>query len=561
MGSEDDNIQIVFNGEIFNWREMRVELESLGFRFFSQTDTEVILRGYQAWGESVVKRLRGMFAIAIWNRISKTLWLVRDRAGEKPLFYCESRGIFAFGSNPAALLRIRMVDAIDQVGIACFLANSFIPHTHAAWKGLKVLPPAHALRISVGDEASVYRYWDFPRLGPRKSAWSDCRAAVEGALSDSVERCIDADVPVGVFLSGGVDSSIVAALAVKQKPRIKAFSLGFAEESHSELYYAERVAKHLGVEHHTVKIGVHDVIRCLPHLVEQYGQPFGDASAVPTFLISEFARQYVTVALSGDGGDELFGGYWRLQSGVYAGRYASMVPYWFRREVVPRIVERLGFFGKRLGALNALSLAKPGLGYTNNQSWYGRLREVAGYALTDALDDDFASYRTGNQIQRPEASVVQRVLYSDFQVQLPDAYLTKVDVASMAASLEVRAPFLDSALMEIAWSLPDRTKLYWGKRKILLKEIAARYVPSEVIYRRKMGFGMPLSSWFNGDLGEYGSDLFKSSHSVELGLVKDGVYQRTLDVHKKTGEECTRLWLLLWLEVWTRKFRGQHFRG
>jgi len=555
MESEDGRVQVTFNGEIYNWRELRSELVSNGQTFVSHSDTEVLLNGYQVWGDALMLRLHGMFAFAIWDDTKKTLILSRDRAGEKPLFYLPIPEGLVFASTLLALRPFLAEVPLDPVAIACHLSHSFIPASHTVWCGVKVLPPANTLKLCPGDVPHVMRYWDLPRLGPQTRPWRQCTAEVEAALDESVRRCLDADVPAGVFLSGGVDSSLIAALAARHQPDIKSFSLGFSEEEYSEIRFAKSVARHLEIPHETVTIDVDDVLDCLPHLVQQFGQPFGDASAVPTYLLAKFASRKVKVCLSGDGGDELFGGYWRVQSGVYAARYDRYVPRWVRQRLVPPLAGRLGSLGNRWMALNRLSFGDGGAGYNNAESWFQRLGEVAGPRLQDALSADLAALRVGKAAPRTEASVLQRLLYDDFQVQLPDAYLTKVDVASMAASLEVRAPFLEPTLMELAWTLPDRTKLSWGRRKVLLKQIAARYVPEGVIYRPKMGFGLPLSEWFRGRLGEYAEALFQCSRAVDEGYISGRIFQQTLNKHRTSGGEATRLWLLLWLELWFRAYR------
>lgn len=552
MGSPDGRVQLVFNGEVYNWRELRLELEAEGVVFGSQSDTEVILHGYLAWGIALLPKLRGMFAIALWDGRAQQLLLARDRAGEKPLFYRHSPVGLMFASSTAALQTNQSNQNIDPVAIACHLAHGFIPGSHAIWTDVSVLPPAHFLVIGPGKAPKLERYWDFPRLRPSKRHLAECELAAETVLDDCVARCLDADVPVGVFLSGGVDSSLVAALAVRHQPGIQAFSLGFAEASHSELPYARRVAEHLGVNHHTVEITVDDVIDSLPHLVRQYGQPFGDGSAVPSYCVARLAREHVKVCLSGDGGDESFGGYWRMQSGVYAARYGACVPNWARQHVVPPLANKLGAIGQRWSAMNSLSLQPPGAGYSNNQSWLECLGEIAGPALLPALTVDLTTLRVGRAFDRPEASMVQCLLYDDFQVQLPDAYLTKVDVASMAASLEVRAPFLDQSLLELAWSLPDSAKLNWGRRKWLLKRIAARHVPPDVIYRPKMGFGMPLAQWFRGRLGDALEELLSRSVAEAEGWIKVAPVRRQLQEHRSGRDHATRLWLILWLELWFR---------
>lgn len=553
MSTPDAKFHLVFNGEIYNWRQLRAELEDAGYSFISQSDSEVVLQGYIAWGDALAERLEGMFAIAIWDTEKRTLYVARDRLGEKPLFYCASRERFVFASSPSALLSYVGAAQIDPEAIACHLSHTFIPASHTAWNGVAVLPPGTWLTVAPGGQMQIVRYWDFPRTGPLRKRWSTCLQEVESALNESVVKTLDADVPVGVFLSGGVDSSLVAAMAARHRPQLKAFSLGYAEARYSELPFAEKVARHIAIDHHSIILSVDEVIASLPHLVEQYGQPFGDASAVPTYHVSKFAREYVKVCLSGDGGDELFGGYWRLQAGVYAYCYGQVVPRCLRQNIVPWIASRAGRYGFRLSAMNSLSLARPGGGYTNSESWFNCLARVAGPRLKDVMDQRrLSELRVGKAVDRPEASIVQRLLYDDIQIQFPDALLTKVDVASMAASLEVRAPFLDRHLMELAWSLPDRTKLRYGERKRLLKQLAAAYVPKDVVYRPKMGFALPLDIWFSGRLGDYAATLFAESVSVERGYVAPGVFEETLALHRRTGKEATRLWLLLWLELWFR---------
>jgi len=552
MSSDDGSTQVIFNGELYNWRELRGELEDTGLSFSSQSDTEVIVQGYRAWGEGLIPRLRGMFALAIWDTTRDCLLLARDRSGEKPLFYLATSDFLAFSSTLVGLKRVLSKPQINPVAIACHLAHSFIPSNHTAWMGVEVLPPAHLLSVKPSHTVVVTRYWDFPRIGPSRAPSRKWEAAVEAVLDDSVARCLDADVPVGVFLSGGVDSSLVAALAARHRPSIPAFSLGFAEAEYSELPHARRVAEHLGLEHHTTEIGVDDVLACLPHLVVQYGQPFGDASAVPSYLVARLARRHVKVCLSGDGGDESFGGYWRMQSGVYAARYGAMIPRSIREKWIPRIAGRFGGIGRRWAAMNELSLMPPGAGYTNAESWFVRLPEFSGPKLRPALATNLAALRVGQASKYPEASIVQRLLYDDFQVQLPNAYLTKVDAASMAASLEVRAPFLDQRVIESAWGLPDAMKLSWGRRKWLLKRIAARWVPPEVVYRPKMGFGMPLAGWFRGKLGGVLENLLQDSVAVGEGWIQNGLVEQCLHAHRNGENHATRLWLVLWLELWFR---------
>ncbi len=556
MSSLDGRLQVVLNGEIYNWRELRSELLGAGYGFHSQSDTEVVVHGYSEWGERLIPRLRGMFALAIWDGAAERLLLARDRVGEKPLYYRVSDAGLEFASTTEALTRMGGGTQIDPAAIACYFAHSFIPATHTVWCGVQVLPPAHVLDFCPGGKPELRRYWDFPASRPVKVSDATALRTTEALIEDSVTRCLDADVPVGVFLSGGVDSSLVAAMAARLRPGLAAFTLGFAEQEFSELPHAREVAKHLGLAHHVLEVSVRDLIDCLPHLVVQYGQPFGDSSAVPLYLVSRLARQHVTVCLSGDGGDESFGGYWRLQAGVYAERYSRLVPEGVRRGVVPGIARQLGPLGQRWQAMNELSLARRGSSYSNFESWFRHLEQLAGPNLQPGLAHDLVACRTPSGTERPTATLTQRLLYDDFQVQLPDDYLTKVDVASMAASLEVRAPLLDQTVVEHAWLLPDDTKLRWGQRKWLLKRIAARWVPPSVIYRPKMGFALPLVHWWRGELGEWLDSLMTDSVAASSGWIRVEPVRRMLHAHQGGEDHQTRLWLVLWLELWFRLVRS-----
>lgn len=554
MPNEDGLIQVLLNGEIYNWRELREELVAQGHRFRSMSDSEVLSHGYEEWGEALFGRLRGMFALAIWDQSRSLLLLARDRLGEKPLFLLHDGEKTLFASSILALLAYNeMPQPINPDAIVCCLSHSFIPATHTVWHGIDVFPPAHYGVISPERGLSLHRYWNFPDEWPRAVSVSVTERELERVIDDSVRRCLDADVPVGVFLSGGVDSSLVSALAARHHPGLHSFSVGFEEEAWSELDYARKVANHLGLEHHEIIVQPRDVLKVLPKLVWHYGQPFGDASAVPTYMVSKLARNHVKVCLSGDGGDESFAGYWRVQSGVYAARYGALLPEVVRRRVVPVLAGLLGPLGRRLAAINTLSLAAPGEGFTNSLSWHDMLDEIVGLALRPGLDHDRVACRVGRAHDRGCATLVQRLLFDDFQVQLPDAYLTKVDVASMAASLEVRCPLLNVSVLEAAWRLADRMKLHWGARKWILKRIAARLVPADVIYRPKMGFAMPLSQWFKGELGYVLIRLIEESVAEREGWINSKRVLCELENHRNgKRDNHTRLWLILWLEIWFR---------
>jgi asparagine synthase (glutamine-hydrolysing) len=560
MANEDGTVQVVFNGEVYNFAALRRELEARGHRFRSHADTEVLVHGWEEWGPGLLDRVDAMLALAVWDARTETLFVARDRAGEKPLYYAAGPSGVAFASSLNAVAEwLGAEREVDEGALACYLSHSFIPGPHTIWRGVRALPPAHrATWTRASGEWRVERYWDFPARPRRRVSVAEAEAEVEGALERSVRARLVADVPVGAFLSGGVDSSLVVALAARHHARINTYAVGFDEREWSELPHARRVADHVGSSHHELLLREDDLLDAVPELVWQYGQPFGDSSAIPTHLVSRFARTGVKVALSGDGGDESFAGYWRAASAWYAGVYRRAVPGAVRRGAVPhaaRALQAAGLAGagRRLAAMNRLSLARPGA-YENAESWLERLGDVLPDAARDACaGHDPRACRAGRPWGGDEATVLQQVLYDDFQVQLPDAYLTKVDVASMAASLEVRTPFLAREVLETAWALPDGLKLRAGRRKWLLKRIAARHVPREVIYRPKQGFALPMPAWWRGRLAGVLRALLADSRAAAWGWIDPAPVRRALDEHRAhAADHATRLWLVLWLELWAR---------
>ncbi|MCS5636545.1 MAG: asparagine synthase (glutamine-hydrolyzing), partial [Myxococcota bacterium] len=319
IANEDGSIHAVHNGEIYNFSELRSELVQAGHRFRSDCDSEVVVHGYEQWGTGLFSRLEGMFAFAIWDAPRRRMVLGRDRIGEKPLYLLTRPGLNAFASSLNALREIVDGDLeVEMSAVECFLSHSFIPHPHTVWKNVQALPPAHFAVIEGKSEPTIERYWDFPDAAPGTVPLGEAEERIEEGLERSVKARLIADVPVGGFLSGGVDSSLVMAIAARHSPSIDTFSVGFEEEEYSELPHARKVAEHIGSTHHELVFQADAILEILPELVWQYGQPFGDSSAVPTHLVSRLARESVTVALSGDGGDESFAGYWRSASLAYA---------------------------------------------------------------------------------------------------------------------------------------------------------------------------------------------------------------------------------------------------
>jgi asparagine synthase (glutamine-hydrolysing) len=552
--------QLVHNGEIYNFRELRAELQGLGHAFRSDCDSEVILRGYAQWGGDVVERLEGMFAFAIWDVRERSLFLARDRLGEKPLYVFENANGLGFASTLTAL-RACLGDelTVDAAAIDCYLTHSFIPSHHTAFRGVRALPPAHRATFRPGSRLRTERYWELPTESPRRVRVREAEDIVEHALDRSVKARLIADVPVGGFLSGGVDSSLVMALAARHSSAIDTFSIGFEEADFSELPHARRVAETIGSTHHELIVNEDDLLALVPSLVWHYGQPFGDSSAIPTHLVSRFTRDRVKVALSGDGGDESFAGYWRAEANWYASQYARVLPKAVRERAVPVLCSAmrsagLGGPAARLGALNHLSLGPAGTSFTDSLSWFNRRDEILGPEFRSALDThDPAICRTGSTWPGGTSTLLQQVLYDDFQSLLPDDYLVKVDVASMAASLEVRPPFLDHRFVETAWMLPDSLKLRFGARKWLLKRVAARHVPRDIVYRPKSGFALPMVHWWRRKLPPVLRALLHDSRAVEWGWLERAPVESALAAHAEGREQHhVRLWLVLWLELWAR---------
>jgi asparagine synthase (glutamine-hydrolysing) len=564
MPNEDGSVHVVHNGEIYNFEALRSELVARGHRFRSRCDTEVVVHGWEEWGPALPERLDGMFAFAVWDGARNELFLARDRFGEKPLFYREDALGLAFASTLGALGAFFDHGlAVDPRAIECFLSHAFIPAPHTIWAGVQSLPPAHHARWSSDTGLRVARYWDFSSPSSRSRIRpEEAEAQIRETLERSVRARLVADVPVGGFLSGGVDSSLVMALAARHSRAIQTFSIGFAEEDFSELPFARKVAASIGSSHHELLLREEDLLAVVPELVWQYGQPFGDSSAIPTHLVSRFTREHVKVALSGDGGDESFAGYWRAKAGWYASLWRHALPEAVRRQVVPAVCAGLraaGVGGRaaRLEAMNRLSLARAGAGYTNALTWFNQRDEILGDALirglASASEHDPVACRTGRAFAGGSATDLQQILYDDFQVLLPDDYLVKVDVASMAASLEVRPPFLDHHFVEAAWGLPDGLKLHRGESKWILKRLAARHVPRDVIYRPKAGFALPMRHWWRRRLADVLAKLLSESRCVALGWIREEPVRRCLDEHVAGhAAHDVRLWLVLWLELWAR---------
>ncbi len=543
MASEDGRFVVTYNGEIYNYRELRQELAGLGHTFTSESDTEVLLQGYAEWGEAVLDRLVGMFAFALWDTSRRRLFLARDRAGEKPLYYADTPALFAFASELQALAAVPSIDrSIDLDAVALFLEHQYVPAPHSIFAGVRKLPPGHALVVG-GEGMRLWRYWNPLKAAcepPSTVTEGEALEQLEALLTRAVRQQMIADVPLGAFLSGGIDSSaVVAVMREVASGPVRTFTIGFEDPRFDEAPHAARVAELLGTEHTCEVLTERDALELVPTLPDLYGEPFADPSALPTRLVAEVARRHVTVSLSGDGGDELFGGYTRyhsFQRAASLGRLAGPLP---------RLAARpLSRFGGRVGAVSeALLAGRPSDPY---HPFVGVFRAPEVERLTgrrQPLSENYELAWTATRRFPP----VRRAMVTDLLTYLPDAVLAKVDRAAMASSLETRAPLLDHRLMEWALRLPG--PLVEGKH--LLKAFAYRRLPREVMERPKTGFGVPLASWLRTDLADMLHDLLQPSRLEPFGIGNARFVQDLVRDHLSgRRDRSTRLWALMMLGQW-----------
>jgi asparagine synthase (glutamine-hydrolysing) len=561
MSSLDGRLWITYNGEIYNFLLLRDELERAGVRLRSRSDTEVILALYARHGPDCLARLRGMFALAIWDRETRTLFLARDRLGKKPLFYYQDADRFVFGSEPKAILQDPEVAvAPDHVALHHYLTYGYVPGPWSAFRGMRKLPPAHYLLLKEG-QASLHRYWALRHTPKRSAAEPALVEELLARLDEAVRLRLISDVPVGALLSGGLDSSAVVALIrrVSSGP-IRTFSIGFDRPDYDETRYAREVAQHLGTEHHELVVKP-DAVSGVPQLVWHYNEPFADSSALPSLALCEMARGFVTVALGGDGGDEAFLGYDRYLATAVMDRL----------DWLPRPVRALaGAAGRGLPRGMTKSLTYRMRRFTDvltlgpqerYAAWMtcfgsGDKSELYTPALrqelhgTDSLALLDAAYAASDA-----TTFVERTAHTDVQLYLPDDLLVKMDIASMANSLEVRSPFLDHEVMEFAASLPLHLKLRGFTQKYLLRRAMRGLLPEAVLRRPKMGFGVPIDHWFRHELREMAYDVLLDARARQRGYFRPEIVRRYLDEHVEgRAHHHPRLWSLLMLEQWHRVF-------
>ncbi|MCA9145889.1 MAG: asparagine synthase (glutamine-hydrolyzing) [Planctomycetaceae bacterium] len=563
MSNEDGTIWVVFNGEIYNYPALRRRLDGAGHSFQTNSDTETIVHLYEDEGLDFVQHLNGMFAIAIWDSRERRLVLARDRIGQKPLVYRYEPGRLLFASELKSLLQVEgFPREVNAGAIDEYLTYQYIPHPKTIFTGINKLPPGH-LAVYEDGELEVRPYWE-PDLNA-ETAISEKEASerLVELMTSSVEMRMRSDVPLGAFLSGGVDSSLIVALMQQRSAQpIKTFTIGFPIPEYDETSYAQQVAKHLGTEHEELQV-TPDGVSILPKLVWNYDEPFSDSSAIPTWYVSEMTRRHVTVALSGDGGDELFAGYPRYKAVWIANQLDQLgllrtflaAPAWQRIPGARQksLVRRFKRFSEFLGKT-------PQRRYLEWIAIFNESRRAALYRddFVERLPDSDPFSFLGNAWSRAGArDVVTGASLADLTTYLPCDLMTKVDIASMAHSLEVRQPFLDYRVVEFAASLPLSLKFRRGKGKLLLRRAFGHLLPNAIWNRRKMGFGVPLDHWFRNELRELTHDtLLSESSRIHSYFRRDAVQKLVTEHESRQFDHAYRLWSLLVLELWLREWVG-----
>jgi asparagine synthase (glutamine-hydrolysing) len=553
MTSASGRYVIVFNGEVYNYEAIRTELREAGRapEFRGHSDTEVMLAAIEAWGlDAAVRRFVGMFGFALWDRSERVLHLVRDRMGVKPMYYGFAGSTFVFGSELKALRRHPDFRAtVDRNAVAAYLRYLYVPAPLGIYEGIHKQLPGTILTLRAGSrDVATRTYWSVAAAAERgvanrfRGTEAEAADTLDALLRDAVALRMVADVPLGVFLSGGVDSSLVTALMQAQTSQpVKTFTIGFAEGAYDEAKYAAAIAKHLGTAHTELYVTPADALNVIPSLPSMYDEPFADSSQIPTYLVSKMARRHVTVSLSGEGGDEVFGGYRRYFEGQRLLRTFGRVPSPLRR------------------ALGRAVLAVPPRAWDRVMRQGGTQMQKLGrvLALRD-LDDLYfelvSHWRNVADVARPSTNLadpIERMMFFDQLSYLPDDILAKVDRASMAASLEAREPLLDHRVVELAWSLPLSMKVRGGQGKLILRRVLDRYVPRELIERPKMGFKVPIDAWLRGPLRDWAEDLLSERKLREHGLLDVAAVRKVwTDALAGRGAWHDHLWAALMLQAW-----------
>ncbi len=569
MGNEDRSIWIVYNGEIYNFQELRKELEEKGHIFKSRSDTEVILHGYEQWDIDCLKYLRGMFAFAIWDNKKQRLFMARDRLGKKPLVYLIKNGGLIFASEIKALLQNPLIEKkINPSALHYYLTYQYVPSPDTIFEGIKKLPPAHYLIYEPEDKLKIERYWKiyFNSNPQKKIDINQLKEQIQMKLEESVKLRLISDVPLGAFLSGGIDSSLVVGLMARLSAQpIKTFSIGFEEKDFDELNYARLVSNHFSTEHHEFIVKP-DAIEILPKLAWHYNEPFADSSAIPTYYVAKMTKDYVKVVLTGDAGDENFAGYPRYLRSLWVD-YFCKIPERIRKGLFPPLLRAISTFGWREKTLNRLANFIESLSSEKVRN-YGEQIKIFNTHEKEILyspefkesirEKDSLDYLINKAKESETEDLINQLMYLDIQTYLPEDLLVKMDIATMANSLEARVPFLDHLFMEFVATIPSELKLKKRVTKHILKQAFSDFLPPEILHRNKMGFGVPVTRWFREHLKDYIYEVLLDQRTLNRGYFQREGIERLLNEHLSMQyDHSAKIWALLFLETWFRVYMDE----
>jgi asparagine synthase (glutamine-hydrolysing) len=569
MGNEDGTIWIVFNGEVYNFQEIKKGLEEKGHFFRSKSDTEVVLHAYEEWDVECLKYFRGMFAFGIWDLKRKRLFLARDRLGKKPLIYWIGEGRLIFGSEIKALLQTAWVKRkVNLVGLHHYLTYQYIPSPLTIFEGIKKLPPAHYLLYDLSGTMKIEKYWKL-NFAPSQESRTDVHEwcdRIRSELEASVRLRLISDVPLGVFLSGGMDSSLIAGIMAKVSGRpVKTFSIGFEEKDFDELGYARLVSDHFSTEHHEFVVKP-NAIEILPELVWHYNEPFADSSAIPTYYVAKMTKDFVKAVLTGDAGDENFAGYPRYLRSQWVASFTKL-PEGIRKDWMPAVLRmgaslhwrektfnRLADFFELLSSNQARNYAEQIKVFNAKE----RSRIYSSEMVHALATIDPLSYLVEKYEESATEDPLNKLLYLDIHSYLPEDLLVKMDIATMAHSLEARVPFLDHKFMELSAQIPSQLKLKGVKTKFILKKAFSGFLPPPILKRKKMGFGVPIARWMREELKNYVYDVLLDPKTLLRGYFrKEGIEQLLREHLSLRYDHSAKIWALLFLEIWFRTFMDQ----
>jgi len=563
MTNEDKTVWIAFNGEIYNFLELRKSLEKKGHIFNTESDTEVILHLYEDYGVDCVNRLNGMFAFCIWDKKKSRIILARDRFGMKPLYYTMMNNHIVFASELKAILCFPKIEKkIDVFALDNYLSSEYIPSPKTIFKNICKLPAAHVLVYKDGN-ARIKRYWTLEvKNNIRITDESSAKEALLGSMRKSIERHLISDVSLGVYLSGGIDSSSIVALAKEVSPnRLKTFSIGFKEDSFDESKYSKRISELFDTEHRHRFFSANDIVRTLPEVIQMLDEPLADGSIFPTYMLSKFSKEYVTVALSGDGGDEIFAGYPTYQAHAFM-KFYKKVPFYIRKKIIEKLINKIptnyrnfsfDFVAKRF--ISGSNIDHP---IDRHIIWMGAFDEDSKDCLyRGSLKNELADTGSGNlQMDRlfnlgQEPDDLTLLQKFDINSYLENDILVKTDRASMINSQEVRLPYLDHELVSLVFSLPSHLRLRGFRTKYILKQSMKKYLPGDIINRKKKGFGIPIALWIKSRLRDYVFDMLDASNIKKQGLFDHKYIKRLLDDHLTNKvDNRKKIWTLFMFEAW-----------